>query len=217
MGHSPVYLNSTTKTVIKSEFNLDKSFQEVLYRIDNKSNEGSGWMIESINGEYGNISMYSPLMGSTYIELPDKLFNPMKRLIKFKNNDNKLFLWCHIRHLNLVKIHPGKITKQNREMTNDLDYEGIEFPFSKKDYCKIERQNNICINVFCYENGLTYPVYVSDQKFGDSMDLLMITDEISLIMCISKILTDLCAIKQKIKTKNIFASVVYNVLVVKIF
>ena len=30
--------------------------------------------------------------------------------------------------------------------------------------------------------------------------------ETSLIMCISKILTDLCAIKQKIKTKN----VVYN-------
>ena len=36
-------------------------------------------------------------------------------------------------------------------------------------------------------------------------------------MCISKILIDLCAIKQKIKIKNIFANVVYNVLKVKIF
>ena len=36
---------------------------------------------------------------------------------------------------------------------------------STKDYCKIERQNNICINVFCYENNLTYPFYFSDQKF----------------------------------------------------
>ena len=36
-------------------------------------------------------------------------------------------------------------------------------------------------------------------------------------MCISKILTDLWAIKQKIKIKNIFANVVYNVLVVKTF
>ena len=34
-------------------------------------------------------------------------------------------------------------------------------------------------------------------------------------MCISKILTDLCAIKQKTKINNIFASVVYSVLVVK--
>ena len=40
-------------------------------------------------------------------------------------------------------------------MISDLYYEGIKFPISKKDYCKIGRQNNICINVFCYENGLT--------------------------------------------------------------
>ena len=62
-------------------------------------------------------------------------------------------------------------------MINDLDYEEIEFPVSKKDYWRIERQNNICINVFCYENGLTYPVYISDQKFGDCIDLLLISNE----------------------------------------
>ena len=38
---------------------------------------------------------------------------------------------------------------------------------------------------------------------------------ISLFMCISKILTDLCAIKQKLKTKNIFVNFIYTVLVVK--
>ena len=48
---------------------------------------------------------------------------------------------------------------------NDLDYEGIKYSVSKKDYCKIEKKNNISINVFSYENNLTYPVYVSDQKF----------------------------------------------------
>ena len=62
-------------------------------------------------------------------------------------------------------------------MINDLDYEGIKFPVSKKDFCRIERQNNICINVFCSKNGLTYPVYVSDQKFHNSMDLLLIADK----------------------------------------
>ena len=53
----------------------------------------------------------------------------------------------------------------------------LNFLFQKKDNCKIERQNNICTDVFCYENGLTYPVYVSDEKFGNFMDLLLITDE----------------------------------------
>ena len=152
--YSPVYFNSTTKTVINSEFNLDKSFQEILYRIDNWINERSGWIVESIDGEYVNISAYSPLVGNTYIELPDELKNPMKGLINIKNSDNKCFLWCHIRHLNLVKTHPERITKKDKELVSKLNYEEINFPVSKKDYCKIEKQNNISINVFCYGNIL---------------------------------------------------------------
>ena len=178
MDYSPVCYNSATKTVINSDkYDHDKCFQEIFYRTDNWINKGSGSIIESINGEYVNISACSPLIGSTYIELPDKLKNPMKGLINIKNNDNKCFLWCHIRHLNLVKTHPERITKKDKNMINDLNYEGTKFPVSKKDYCKIERQNNICISVFCYENELTYPVHVSDEKFGNSMDLLLITDE----------------------------------------
>ena len=39
--YSPVYFNSATKTVINSDkYDLDKSFQEVLYRIDNCMLEG---------------------------------------------------------------------------------------------------------------------------------------------------------------------------------
>ena len=171
-----VHFDSTTKIVINSKFNLDKSFQEILYRIDNWINEGSGWMIESINGQYVNISMYSPLVGSTFVELPDQLKNSKKDLINIKNNDNKCFLWCHIRHLNLISKNPQRMTKEDKELVSSLNYEGIEFPVSRKDYCKIEKQNNVCINVFCYENGLTYPIYVSGEKFSDCMDLLLISD-----------------------------------------
>ena len=63
---APVYFNYTNKIVINSaEYGLDKSFQEILYRIDNWVYEGSGWLIESINGEYVNASIYSPLLGSS--------------------------------------------------------------------------------------------------------------------------------------------------------
>ena len=44
----------------------------------------------------------------------------------------------------------------------------------ENDFSKIETKNNICINVLCYENKLTFPIYVSDQKFKNSMDLLHI-------------------------------------------
>ena len=43
-----IYFNSTTKTVIRHKFGLKNSFQGVLYRIDNWINEGSGWIVESV-------------------------------------------------------------------------------------------------------------------------------------------------------------------------
>ena len=111
------------------------------------------------------------------MKLPCELNNSMTGLINIKNNDNKCFLWFHIRHLNLVEKHPQRITRKDRELVNKLDYEGINFPVSKKNYCRIEMQDKICINVFCYDNKLTYPVYLSDQKFESCMDLLLISDE----------------------------------------
>ena len=62
-------------------------------------------------------------------------------------------------------------------MANNLDYKDIKFPVSKKDYKKIEKNNNICINVFCYDNDLVYPLHISKQKFEDFIDLLLINDE----------------------------------------
>ena len=53
----------------------------------------------------------------------------------------------------------------------------MKFPVKEKDFNKIEVKNNICINVFGYENGLVFPIYVSDQKFEDSMDLLLLIDD----------------------------------------
>ena len=153
------------------KFGLDQSFQEIWYIIDNWIDEGSGWIIEEIHNQYLNVSGCSPLIGNTYIELPNELKHSKKGLINIENDDNKCFLLCYIRHLNLIDKNPQRITKKDKEFVNNLNYEGIE----KKDYCKIETQNKICINFFCYENKTTYPVYLSDQKFSDSIDLLPIS------------------------------------------
>ena len=57
----------------------------------------------------------------------------------------------------------------------------LSFLYKKKIFNKIEVKNNICINVFRYENRLVFPIYISDQKFKDSlelhsMDLLLLID-----------------------------------------
>ena len=46
-----------------------------------------------------------------------------------------------------------------------------------KDFSKIEVKNIICINLFGYENGLVFPIFVLDQKFKDSMDLMLLIDD----------------------------------------
>ena len=48
------------------------------------------------------------------------------------------------------------------------------FIFLKKDYKKIEKKGNICINLFYYENDLVYPVHISKQKLDDYVNLLTV-------------------------------------------
>ena len=62
----------------------------------------------------------------------------MKRLINIKNNDNKCFLWCHVRHLNLNGVKLERISKKDKEISKDLNYSSVDFPVSKKYYSKIE-------------------------------------------------------------------------------
>ena len=148
---APVYFNSTTKTVIRHRFRLENPFQKVLYLIQAWINEESGWIVESIESQYINISTYRPLSGSSYISLPEKLKSPKKGLINIKNKDQKCFLWCHVRHINPSKEHPERIrkidkklvkhitnpeeiTEEDKEFISDLDYDGIKFPVQKKRF-----------------------------------------------------------------------------------
>ena len=87
-----------------------------------------------------------------------------KGLINLKNNDNECFRWCHIRLLNPQDKDPQRIKKSDKEYINKLDYSGIKFPVEINNIDKIEKQNDININVFGYENKQPYPIYVSKEK-----------------------------------------------------
>ena len=63
-----------------------------------------------------------------------------------------MFYWCHVRDLNLSGVKLERIKKEDREICKKLNYQGVDFPVSKKDYDKIEVLNKVNINVFCYEN-----------------------------------------------------------------
>ena len=147
-------------------------------------NNASGWNVESIECQYINISTYRPLSGRFYMDLPVELKIPREGLINIKNKDGKCFLWCHVMHINPSKEHPEIILKTDKNIAEKLDYDGIEFPVQEKDFNKIEVKNNIWINVFGYENGMVFLMYVSDQKFEDSIDLLQLIDDDEITLCV---------------------------------
>ena len=171
------YFNSTTDLIINEtdiKLSLQASQQQILNKIAQWISEGSGWTIQSIENHYINIVNYNPLKGSSYIKLPQELKN--KSLINLQNKDNECFRWCHIRHLNPQEKDPQRIKKTDKEYISKLDYSSIEFPVTIKQMNKIEKQNNICINLFGYEEKQKFPIFISKEKFTDHMELLLITE-----------------------------------------
>ena len=113
--------------------------------------------------------------------------------------------------------HPERVKKIDKQIVKQLNYDRIEFPVQEKGFDKTEMMNNVCINVFAYENKLVLPFMFQIKILKTQWFYCCLKMVIILIMCTSKILTDLCSTKQKIKIKSGFVEVVQSVLVVKIF
>ena len=192
--------NSIKRLVINHRFKLEESFQETLYRIDCWINEGSGWIIESIESQYINISSYRPLLGSSYIELPIELRNPRKGLIDIKNKDQKCFLWCHVRHINPLKEHPGK---KERKLVKDLPLILIITILKRLKYKVIFLLMYLAMRISWFFQFM-FPMNL----------LLLIKDNKSHYVYI-KDFNRFMFHKTKNKNKSSFVEVVYNVLVVK--
>ena len=79
------------------------------------------------------------------MKLPAELRSARKGLINIKNEDKKCFFWCHVRHINLVKICPEKITKEDKNLANDLDYDGIVFPVQEKKFSNIKKKTTFAL------------------------------------------------------------------------
>jgi len=177
--HEP-YFKSKAKTITHPDMINDlirEAEEEILNKIGDWISEGSNWVIDLILDHYLNIISYTPLKGSSYIPLPKKLQNSMLGLINPKNlDDNECFRWCHVRKLNPIKRNPQRITLKDKELAKTLDYSGISFPVSYNDYNKIEKQNQINVNVFGYL-GFFYPIYLSKEKYDNYLEVLYIEEE----------------------------------------
>ena len=176
------YFNSTTLTIL-NELDIrdfyDKAVEEILNRIARWISKGSGWVIVRILKLYFNVVSYVPLKGRSYFPLPEELRHHRKGLINLQNDDNKCFLWCHVRHINPVKKDPQRITQKDRGIEKTLDYTGVTFPVTIREMDKIEKQNKININAYVYNEDGKYvsPIRNSKTEYQDTLNVLLIERE----------------------------------------
>ena len=152
---------------------LDEVMEEINGKLSKYDVNGSGWVFDTILSHDLHVSKYDPLVGSSYLELPKRLRNSKKGLVNVKNNDDKCFLWCHVRHLRPQERDPNRVKKEDRVVASQLNYMGIRFPVEISQVGRVEKQNEISINIFGYENKV-FKLRSSSARYDEVMNLLLI-------------------------------------------
>ena len=93
-----------------------KSFSEYQRR-------GSGWRLRRVNQLEIHIGEFQPLKGENHKPLPKSIASK-KAIINMKNDDNECFKWAVTRALNPTDTHPKIISKELKEQSEELNWEG---------------------------------------------------------------------------------------------
>ena len=208
--YSIVYFNLKVKTIINQRYHLNESFVEILNLLDAWINETSAWITNQIDGLYINTSNYEPLLGGSYISLPEKLKDSMKGLINLKNKDHKCFMCCLVRMLNPQNRNAERVDKQDKKIAANSNYLDIVFPLDFSPCEKVEDRFQMLVNVFGYENKV-YPLHISKKPYNQTLNLLLIIEKDKSHYVFIKDLNRLMFSRTKHKIKKIIAFLVYKV------
>ena len=151
---------------------------EICYKIEDKANlASSDYEFEYCEWLKVLVVPYTPTSGSSYIELPQCLRNSMLGLVNIQNKALKCFTWCI-----LAKRFPA--TKDKERVSKYMQHEatlnmtGITYPVKADDKVikKIEKQNNLSINIYTNEGRQIHPLIVSKSRYEEHVDMLLIRD-----------------------------------------
>lgn len=145
---------------------------------------------------------YIPLSAGKYTTLP-KQIQHIKAIVNMQNDDEKRFLWCILAALHPKGKNPQRI-QQYYPYENDLNLNGITFPTPISKIQKFEKQNNISINVFGYENDF-FPLYISELESANAnIDLLYVEQDGNSHYCLIKDLNRVLGSTKRAKRKHYF-------------
>ena len=87
------------------------------------------------------------------MKLPVELRSTRKGLINIKNKDQKCFLWRHVRHINPLKEHPERITKEDKKLVKGLDYDEIDSLYEKMILVRLKKRTTSVLMYFVTKMG----------------------------------------------------------------
>ena len=172
------YFSSKPYTIL-SQHDIENAIEEGHQRIDSQidkwTKEGSGWVVNRVICLYVNIAKYQPLKGSSYIELP-KYLQTKKAIVNVKNQDNECLKWALLSALHPVGSNPHRVFKY-KQYENELNLTGVEFPTPLSQMPKVERLNNLAINVFGYsQQAGIHPLNLTNDLDHEPINLLLLTE-----------------------------------------
>ena len=116
-------------------------------------NEGSGWIVETIDSQYINVSTYIPLSGSSYIKLPAELKGPKKVLINIKNTIKNNFYGVMLGTLILQKYIQKELHIITKSWLITLIMMGLNFQRKKKILARLKQKASFALMCFVTKIG----------------------------------------------------------------
>ena len=102
------------------------------------------------------------MKGSSYIPLPDVLKHK-KAIINIKNDDEHCLRYTLRAALFPTSDHPQRINSYPKE--DGLNFHGIKKSTPVSQICKVEKLNNLAINVYGWENNKVIIYRISNQPY----------------------------------------------------
>ena len=136
-------------SVIKAT--LDEAISHLLELLEKWTQRGSGWVVDQAQTLWLDIARYQPLRGSSYIPLPAAVRS--KKAVNVKNKDDHCLRWALRSTLFPACDHVDRSSKYPTE--DGLNFKGIDAPTPISQIPKVEKLNNLAINVFGWDKGVT--------------------------------------------------------------
>ncbi|XP_061712768.1 uncharacterized protein LOC133521721 [Cydia pomonella] len=141
----------------------------------------SGWSLKKILFVDMNVNKFNPLRGSSYLDLP-KDIKSKKAVINVQNNDHQCLKWALLSGIFPVVKNANRSTSYMQHQ-NKLKFDGIRFPVKLSDIKKVEKLNDISINVFGLEydsiskrNNIVGPLHFTKSRKERHINLLYLSN-----------------------------------------